>query len=87
MGRRIPERIAAAFALGVAISFFTPLTSFHTLIAPGIRLPPRPLESRRHHGHAFVVNPWTGCRITFEQRRQETAPLFPPRRAFPGPLG
>lgn len=62
-----PERIAAAFALGVAISFFTPLTGFHTLIALGLAFLLGLSKVDVIMG-TFVVNPWTVVPvITFEQ--------------------
>ena len=61
-----PERIAAAFALGVAISFFTPLTGFHTVIALGLALLLKLSKVDVVMG-TFVVNPWTVVPvITFE---------------------
>jgi hypothetical protein len=53
-----PEKIAAAFALGVAISFFTPLTGFHTLIALGLAFLLKLSKVDVVMG-TFVVNPWT----------------------------
>jgi len=53
-----PERIAAAFALGVAISFFTPLTGFHTLIALGLAFLLGLSKVDVVMG-TLVVNPWT----------------------------
>ncbi len=62
-----PERIAAAFALGVAISFFTPLTGFHTLIALGLAFLLGLSKVDVVMG-TFVVNPWTVVPvITFEE--------------------
>ena len=62
-----PERIAAAFALGVAISFFTPLTGFHTMIALGLAFLLRLSKVDVVMG-TLVVNPWTVVPvITFEQ--------------------
>ena len=62
-----PERIAAAFALGVAISFFTPLTGFHTLIALGLAFLLGLSKVDVIMG-TLVVNPWTVVPvITFEQ--------------------
>jgi len=62
-----PERVAAAFALGVAISFFTPLTGFHTLIALGLALLLGLSKVDVVMG-TFVVNPWTVVPvITFEE--------------------
>ncbi len=61
-----PEKIAAAFALGVAISFFTPLTGFHTLIALGLAFLLKLSKVDVVMG-TFVVNPWTVVPvITFE---------------------
>jgi uncharacterized protein (DUF2062 family) len=61
-----PEKVAAAFALGVAISFFTPLTGFHTLIALGLAFLLRLSKVDVLMG-SFVVNPWTVVPvITFE---------------------
>lgn len=62
-----PEKVAAAFALGVAISFFTPLTGFHTLIALGLAFLLRLSKVDVIMG-TLVVNPWTVVPvITFEQ--------------------
>lgn len=62
-----PERIAAAFALGVAISFFTPLTGFHTLIALGLAFLLGLSKVDVIMG-TLVVNPWTVVPvITFEE--------------------
>lgn len=62
-----PEKIAAAFALGVAISFFTPLTGFHTLIALGLALLLGLSKVDVVMG-TLVVNPWTVVPvITFEE--------------------
>jgi uncharacterized protein (DUF2062 family) len=62
-----PERIAAAFALGVAISFFTPLTGFHTLIALGLALLLGLSKVDVVMG-TLVVNPWTVVPvISFEE--------------------
>jgi hypothetical protein len=62
-----PERIAAAFALGVAISFFTPLTGFHTLIALGLAFLLGLSKVDVVMG-TFVVNPWTVVPvISFEE--------------------
>ena len=62
-----PERIAAAFALGVAISFFTPLTGFHTLIALGLAFLLGLSKVDVVMG-TLVVNPWTVVPvISFEE--------------------
>jgi hypothetical protein len=62
-----PERVAAAFALGVAISFFTPLTGFHTMIALGLAFLLGLSKVDVVMG-TFVVNPWTVVPvITFEE--------------------
>jgi uncharacterized protein (DUF2062 family) len=53
-----PEKVAAAFALGVAISFLTPLTGFHTLIALGLAFLLRLSKVDVVMG-TLVVNPWT----------------------------
>jgi uncharacterized protein (DUF2062 family) len=53
-----PEKVAAAFALGVALSFFTPLTGFHTLIALGLALLLHLSKVDVIMG-TLVVNPWT----------------------------
>jgi uncharacterized protein (DUF2062 family) len=62
-----PEKVAAAFALGVALSFFTPLTGFHTLIALGLAFLLRLSKVDVVMG-TLVVNPWTVVPvITFEE--------------------
>jgi uncharacterized protein (DUF2062 family) len=62
-----PEKVAAAFALGVAISFFTPLTGFHTMIALGLAFLLGLSKVDVVMG-TLVVNPWTVVPvITFEQ--------------------
>lgn len=62
-----PEKVAAAFALGVALSFFTPLTGFHTLIALGLAFLLRLSKVNVVMG-TLVVNPWTVVPvITFEE--------------------
>jgi uncharacterized protein (DUF2062 family) len=62
-----PEKVAAAFALGVAISFFTPLTGFHTLIALGLAFLLRLSKVDVIMG-TLVVNPWTVVPvISFEE--------------------
>ncbi|MGH9440669.1 MAG: DUF2062 domain-containing protein [Thermoanaerobaculia bacterium] len=62
-----PEKVAAAFALGIAISFFTPLTGFHTLIALGLAFLLGLSKVDVVMG-TFVVNPWTVVPvITFEE--------------------
>lgn len=62
-----PEKVAAAFALGVALSFFTPLTGFHTLIALGLAFLLGLSKVDVVMG-TLVVNPWTVVPvITFEE--------------------
>jgi len=61
-----PEKVAAAFALGVAISFFMPLTGFHTIIGLGLAFLLRLSKVDVLMG-SFVVNPWTVVPVlTFE---------------------
>ena len=78
-----PERVAAAFALGVAISFFTPLTGFHTLIALGLAFLLGLSKVDVVMG-TFVVNPWTVVPvISFEEligkRLLRYSPSFAPK--------
>jgi uncharacterized protein len=62
-----PEKIAAAFALGVAIGCFTPLTGLHTVIALGLAFLLRLSKVDVIMG-TFVVNPWTVVPVvTFEE--------------------
>jgi hypothetical protein len=78
-----PEKIAAAFALGVALSFFTPLTGFHTLIALGLAFLLGLSKVDVIMG-TLVVNPWTVVPvITFEEflgkKILHYSPSFAPR--------
>ncbi len=75
--------MAAAFALGVALSFFTPLTGFHTLIALGLAFLLRLSKVDVVMG-TLVVNPWTVVPvITFEEflgkKILHYSPSFAPR--------
>jgi uncharacterized protein (DUF2062 family) len=78
-----PEKVAAAFALGVALSFFTPLTGFHTLIALGLAFLLGLSKVDVIMG-TLVVNPWTVVPvITFEEflgkKILHYSPSFAPR--------
>ena len=78
-----PEKVAAAFALGVAISFFTPLTGFHTLIALGLAFLLGLSKVDVVMG-TLVINPWTVVPvITFEEflgkKILRYSPSFVPR--------
>lgn len=53
-----PEKVAAAFALGVGISFLTPLTGFHTIIALALAFLLGLSKVDIVMG-TLVINPWT----------------------------